>query len=160
MNEHPGAGLAAEPAAAVERGLRALHGWLERGAAAFAPGEMEGWERELLLGGWDAGVRLPLAVLARELAVGPQRERVAWACLCVTEWALETGAVSAGLAYAEAAARAWPEQGRYAWAAGRLLRAHGWNEAGESWLRRAARVSGEAGDWEGQARSLAALAPP
>lgn len=147
--------------AAVERALRAVLEWVARGAAAFAPGELARWERELLLADWDAAARLPLAVLARELAeAAPQRERLAWACLCVTEWALEVGAVTLGLAFADAAARAWPEQARYAWTAGRLLRAHGRTEAGESWLRRAAQVAEESGDWEGQARSLAELVPP
>lgn len=148
-------------AAALERGLRLLLRWVEHGAAALAAEELPGWERELLLGEWDPGARLPLAVLVRELAdpAGADRERVAWACLCVTEWALETGAVSTGLAYAEAAARAWPEQGRYAWAAGRLLRSYGRDEAGAAWLRRAARVTERAGDREGRARALAALAP-
>jgi hypothetical protein len=151
-----------EAAEAVQRGLRSILAWVDRGPDAIARGEMERWEHELLLGGWDAGGRLPLAVLARELAqpAGPQRERLAWACLCVTEWALEAGAVSTGLAYAEAAARAWPEQGRYAWTAGRLLHAYGWNAAGDEWLRQAARVTEKAGDWEGQARSLAALHSP
>jgi hypothetical protein len=146
--------------AAVERGLRTVLRWVEHGTRAFPAGELDAWERELLLGGWDPGARLPLAVLARELARpdGPDRERVAWACLCVTEWALETGAVATGLAFAEAAARAWPEQGRYAWAAGQLLRAHGDRHGADLWLRRAARAAERAGDWEGQARSRAGLA--
>ena len=145
-------------AAAVDRGLRYVEGWVEGGDAAFAAGELAGWERELLLGDWDPGARLPLAVLAREhTQAAADRERVAWACLCVTEWALESGAVGAGLAFAEAAARAWPDQGRYAWAAGRLLRAHGREAAAETWLRRAAELAQRAGDWEGQARSLAEL---
>ena len=154
-------GLPSVVAAAVERALRVVLLWVARGVAGLPPGEMERWERELLLAGWDPGARLPLAVLARELAepAGPRRERIAWACLCVTEWALEAGAVSVGLAFADAAARAWPEQARYAWTAGRLLRAHGRDEAGESWLRRAAYVAEESGDWEGQARSLAGLVP-
>lgn len=160
----PPATLTAVPTAraAVEHGLRTVLRWVEHGPRAFAPGDLDAWERELLLGDWDPGARLPLAVLARELArpEGPDRERVAWACLCVTEWALDTGAVTTGLAFAEAAARAWPEQGRYAWAAGRLLRAHGQAGAGEAWLRRAAHASERAGDWEGKARSLADLNRP
>ncbi len=156
---HPALPLPEGVAAAVERGLRYVQGWVDGGAGAFAAGEIARWERELLLGEWDPGARLPLAVLARELAEpdGAERERVAWACLCVTEWALESGAVAAGLAFAEAAARAWPEQGRYAWAAGRLQRAHGREAAAETWLRRAAQLSERAGDWEGQARSLSEL---
>jgi len=156
----PTAPPASDIAASVEHGLRMVLRWVEHGPGASAPGDLEAWERALLLGEWDPGARLPLAVLARELARpdGADRERVAWACLCVTEWALESGAVSTGLAYAEAAARAWPEQGRYAWAAGRLLHAHGDARAGDLWLRRAARASERAGDREGRARSLAALA--
>lgn len=159
----PGAGwtrgLSAEAAAAVERGLGAVVRWVNGGAAAFSEGEMDAWERELLLGSWDPGARLPLAVVARELAEpgGGGGERVAWACLCVTEWALERGAVAAGLAFAEAAAHAWPEQGRYAWTVGCLMRAHGREDAAESWLRRAAELAERAGDREGHARSLAEL---
>jgi hypothetical protein len=163
----PAAGSAAAPdralpegvAAAVDRGLRYVQGWVDGGAGASDAGELAEWERELLLDEWDPGARLPLAVLARELAdpAGADRERVAWACLCVTEWALESGAVGPGLAFAEAAARAWPDQGRYAWAAGRLLRAHGREADAEGWLRRAAQLAERAGDWEGQARSLAEL---
>ncbi|HEY0150588.1 MAG TPA: hypothetical protein VGB92_01245 [Longimicrobium sp.] len=169
MDPAPQGGPGAEPppadraaTAAIERGLRAVLRWVDEGAAGVDPGAMAEWERELLLGSWDPGARLPLAVLARELAEpdGPEPERVAWACLCVTEWALESGAVAAGLAFAEAAARAWPDQGRYAWAAGRLLRAHGREEDAETWLRRAAQLAGRAGDWEGQARSLVELVRP
>jgi len=169
MDPAPEGGPGAEPppadraaTAAIERGLRAVLRWVDAGAAGVDPGAMAEWERELLLGSWDPGARLPLAVLARELAEpdGPEPERVAWACLCVTEWALESGAVAAGLAFAEAAARAWPDQGRYAWAAGRLLRAHGREEEAETWLRRAAQLAGRAGDWEGQARSLVELVRP
>lgn len=169
MDPSPQGGSGAEPppadraaTAAIERGLSAVLRWVDEGAAGVDPGAMAEWERELLLGSWDPGARLPLAVLARELAEadGPEPERVAWACLCVTEWALESGAVAAGLAFAEAAARAWPDQGRYAWAAGRLLRAHGREEEAETWLRRAAQLAGRAGDWEGQARSLVELVRP
>lgn len=158
--EPPAAGRAAT--AAVQRGLRAVLRWADEGSAGLDPGAMAEWERELLLASWDPGARLPLAVLARELGdpAGPEPERVAWACLCVTEWALESGAVKAGLAFAEAAARAWPDQGRYAWAAGRLLRTHGREEEAETWLRRAAQLAGRAGDWEGQARSLLELVRP
>ncbi|HEX8361013.1 MAG TPA: hypothetical protein VF613_12940, partial [Longimicrobium sp.] len=60
--------LLPEVTAAVDRGLRYVQGWVDGGAGAFAAGEMAGWERELLLGVWDPGARLPLAVLARELA--------------------------------------------------------------------------------------------
>ena len=63
--EPPPAGRAAE--AAAERGLHAVLRWVNEGSAGLDPGAMARWERELLLGSWDPGVRLPLAVLAREL---------------------------------------------------------------------------------------------
>jgi tetratricopeptide (TPR) repeat protein len=75
----------------------------------------------------------------------------------VADWALGRGARRTGLAFAEAAARTAPQQPRYAWLAGRLLRGHGNARAGERWLRRAHRLAVAHRDWETQARSLTSL---
>ncbi|HYW09020.1 MAG TPA: hypothetical protein VE913_18820, partial [Longimicrobium sp.] len=148
--------LHGEVGAAVWRGLRCVLRWVSDDGTLVIASEMEAWERELLLADWEPAARLPLAVLAGELAdaSGGMPDRVAWACMCVTDWALGRGAVSVGLAFAEAAALARPRRGRYAWAAGRLLRAHGREESGRAWLHRAADLAERARD--GEARALEA----
>jgi hypothetical protein len=152
--------LQGEVGAAVWRGLRCVLRWVSDDGARVIAGEMEAWERELLLADWEPAARLPLAVLAGELAdaSGGAPDRVAWACMCVTDWALGRGAVSVGLAFAEAAALARPQRGRYAWAAGRLLRAHGQGESGQEWLRRAADLAERAR--HGETRALGGAQEP
>lgn len=128
-------------------------------AALFEAEAMVAWEVELLEGSWDEDARLPVAVIAGALA-DPERadaERMARACLCVSDWALGRGAVSTGLAFAEAAALAWPEQPRYAYTAGRLLRAHGRPREAEAWMRRVVRVGRMLGDWNAQVLGLNSL---
>lgn len=128
-------------------------------AALFDAEAMVAWEVELLEAGWDEGARLPAAVIAGALA-DPGRadaERLARACLCLCDWSLARGAVPTGLAFAEAAALAWPEQPRYAYAAGRLLRAHGRPREAEAWMRRVVRVGRMLGDWSVQALGLNSL---
>jgi tetratricopeptide (TPR) repeat protein len=125
----------------------------------FEEGAMAAWEMELLQGPLEDGVRNPLAVLARELAEpgADSPQRIAWACLCVTEWALDGRFEATALAFAEGAALAWPEHPRYAWTAGRLLRTHGRPREAEAWLRRAVRLAVRAGDWETQVVGLNSL---
>ena len=119
---------------------------------------MERWERSLLTGPLEPEARFPLAVVVSELAAAtPGGGRLPWACVCVADWALGRGARRAGLAFAEAAARTAPQQPRYAWLAGRLLRGHGNARDGERWLRRAHRLAVVQRDWETQARSLTSL---
>lgn len=155
--------LPAEVALWVWNALRAVLLWAGEEAEGreglFETEAMEAWERELLTTSFDAEVRCPLAVLAREMthAAEASPARVAWTCLCVADWALGKRAVGTALAFAEAAALSWPDHTRYAWTAGRLLRAHGRVRDADLWLRRAARLSADRGDWEGQARSLTAL---
>ncbi|MBV9107823.1 MAG: tetratricopeptide repeat protein, partial [Gemmatimonadetes bacterium] len=124
----------------------------------FDRGYMERWERALLTGALDPEARFPLAVVVSEMAAAPAGAgRLPWACVCVADWALGRGALGAALAFTEAAARAAPQQPRYAWLAGRLLRGHGKPRDGERWLRRAHRLAVAHRDWETQARSLTSL---
>lgn len=121
----------------------------------FEPCAMADWERELLEADWEPDLRVPLAVLIGELSRPSQAapDAIAHACLCVADWALENNGVATALAFAEAAALAWPQNPRYAWMAGRLLRTHGRLREAEQWLKRAARAA--ASDRDPDAHSLA-----
>ncbi len=125
----------------------------------FEPCAMAEWERQLLEEAWEPDVRDPLAVLVGEMARLSQAapETIAKACLCVTDWALEHGHVATALAYAEAAALSWPQHPRYAWTAGRLMRAHGRPREAELWLKRAEKAATTAGDWEARLLALNSL---
>lgn len=120
--------------------------------ALFDPAAMEAWEVELLRAEWEPELRLPLAVLVGGLVepedVSP--ERMARACLAVADWALEHAAVSTALAYAEAAAHSWPENPRYAYTCGRLLRTHGRTREAEGWMRRSIQAAVRAEDVDAQ----------
>jgi tetratricopeptide (TPR) repeat protein len=155
--------LAPEVALTAWQALRSVLMWAaeepgQRGDL-FEPCAMADWERELLEGEWEPELRLPLAVLVAELGSPSQgtAEAVAHTCLCVADWALEHGAPATALAFAEAAALAWPQSARYAWAAGRLLRAHGRLREAERWLKRAARTGARAGDAESHALAVNSL---
>jgi hypothetical protein len=151
-----------EAAFAVWQVLRCLELWTaepESGRGeVFDAGFMERWERRLLTSPLEPEARFPLAVVVGEMAApSPGGGRLPWACVCVADWALGRGARRVGLAFAEAAARTVPQQPRYAWLAGRLLRGHGNARDGERWLRRAHRLAVAQRDWETQARSLTSL---
>lgn len=119
----------------------------------FEPCAMQEWEAELLLDSWEPDVRCPLAVIVGELAkpADASAETLARACLCVTDWALERGHAATALAFAEAAALAWPQQPRFSWLVSRLLRHHGRLREAETWIRRSAKAAASARDWETQA---------
>jgi tetratricopeptide (TPR) repeat protein len=125
----------------------------------FEPCAMEDWERQLLEDDWEPDVRCPLAVLVGEMGrlAEASPETMARTCLCVTDWALEHGYVATALAYAEAAALAWPQHPRYSWMAGRLMRAHGRPREAEMWLKRSERAAASLGDWEGRTLALNSL---
>lgn len=151
-----------EAAFAVWQVLRCVELWTAEPEGArrevFDRVYMERWEHGLLTGPLEPEARFPLAVVVRELAAAaPGGGRLPWACVCVADWALGRGARRTGLAFAEAAARSAPQQPRYAWLAGRLLRGHGNPRAGERWLRRAHRLAVAQRDWETQARALTSL---
>lgn len=125
----------------------------------FEPCAMADWERTLLEDDWEPDVRCPLAVLVGELGrlAEASPETIARTCLCVTDWALEHGHVATALAFAEAAALAWPQHPRYSWMAGRLLRRHGRLREAEHWIRRATKTAATAGDPEARALALNSL---
>jgi tetratricopeptide (TPR) repeat protein len=155
--------LPPEVALPLWQGLRSVLMWAGEEPAMrgglFEPCAMADWERELLEASWDPDARCPLAVLVRELAdpVRAVPETLSHGCLCITEWALEHRYTATALAFAEAAALAWPQHPRWAWMAGRLMRAHGRPREAEMWLRRAERAATKASDWEGRALALNSL---
>lgn len=120
---------------------------------------MTDWEMELLGQDWEPDLRLPLAVLVGELANGEKAipEAVARACLVVADWAFGQKAAATGLVFAEAAALAWPQSPRYAWAVGRLLRAHGRAREAERWLNRASLTATREKDPESQVLAINTL---
>lgn len=155
--------LAPEVALPTWQALRRVLMW-----AAEAPGErgdlfepcaMADWEIELLEQHWEPDIRLPLAVLVGELANGENAipQAVARACLCVADWAFGQRAVATGLVFAEAAALAWAQSPRYAWAVGRLLRAHGRVREAERWLNRASHTAAREKDPESQVLAINSL---
>lgn len=155
--------LAPEAALPTWQALRRVLMW-----AAEAPGErgdlfepcaMTDWEIELLEQNWEPDIRLPLAVLVGELANGEKAipEAVARGCLVVADWAFGQRAAGTGLVFAEAAALAWPQSPRYAWAAGRLLRAHGRVREAERWLTRARQTAIREKDLDAQVLAINSL---
>lgn len=155
--------LPADVALPVWHTLRSVLLWTQvpPGArvALFGDGAMEAWEAEVLTGALEEAVRSPLAVIARELSApeAASAQQIAWACFCVTEWALGRRAPATAMVFAEAAALAWPEHPRYAWAAGRLMRTHGKLRDAEIWMRRAIRVAIGCSDRESQVLALNSL---
>lgn len=143
--------------------LRSVITWASEEPAqrtgVFEASSMVEWERELLLGDWEPDLRIPLAVLVGELGSAEQAipASLARVCLVVTDWALDHGAISTALAFAEAAALAYPQSARYAWTAGRLLRTYGRSAEAERWLVRASRVAATARDPESEALALNTL---
>ncbi|HVH11744.1 MAG TPA: hypothetical protein VM759_01770, partial [Longimicrobium sp.] len=155
--------LAPEVALPVWQTLRSVLMWAGEEPALrgdlFEPCAMADWERQLLQDSWEPDVRCPLAVLVGELGKGTEAslETIARACLCVTDWALERGHTATALAFAEAAALAWPQHPRYAWMAGRLLRRHGRLREAEQWIRRASKAAATVQDRETQTLAINSL---
>ena len=121
--------------------------------------QMSSWEEQALLSSIDEQLRAPVAVIASAMKKPARADakQVAECCFAITDWALEQGAEGTALHFAEAAALAWPENARYAWVAGRLLRnASRFSEA-EIWLKRAARVATWRDDREAQDLALNSL---
>jgi tetratricopeptide (TPR) repeat protein len=161
-----GAAILEEVAPAVAlvllKTLRLVNAW-SRGPDAVGDlvrcKQMSTWEEDVLLCGVDEQLRPPVAVIASALKKPGRADANALArcCFAITEWALEQGAESTALHFAEAAALAWPENARYAWVTGRMLRNAGRFSDAESWLKRAARVAVWRDDWEAQDLALNSL---
>jgi tetratricopeptide (TPR) repeat protein len=161
-----GAAILEEVAPAVAlvllKALRLVNAW-SRGPDAVGDlvrcKQMSSWEEDVLLAGIDEQLRAPVAMIASALKKPGRADAnaVARCCFAITEWALGQGAEGTALHFAEAAALAWPENARYAWVTGRMLRnASRFSEA-ESWLKRAARVAVWRDDWEAQDLALNSL---
>jgi hypothetical protein len=118
------------------------------------------WEQDAL-GRLDAdmGVWASIAVIAGELqdTDAADAERLAHACLVLSEWAFTMGAGASGLLLVETAALASPSNARRAYLAGRILRERGRMREAERWLRRSMRLAAATGDEEAQALAMATL---
>jgi hypothetical protein len=110
------------------RVLRCLALWIVEDRACAPPFDgrgMQALEEQILTSGYDDAIRLPLAVIARSLTPGAEDadlERMAYACLCVAEWAHGRGLYSVATSFADASALATGLE-RYAEVAARLRRA-------------------------------------
>lgn len=110
------------------RVLRCLALWIAEDRAAVPPFDERGMralEEQILTSVYDDQVRLPLAVIARSLTAGAEDAdvvRMAYACLCVAEWAHGRGLYSVATSFADASALATGLE-RYAEVAARLRRA-------------------------------------
>ena len=143
--------------------LRLVFAWAagpEASGDVFDSEDLEGWEADVLQsGGIDESLWAPVSVIAGELArpaeVDP--ERLAHACLAVTDWALERDANGTAALFAEAAAAVWPTNPRIAWIVGRVYREHGQHGRAETWLRCASRLAVTSGDWELHAQAINSL---
>jgi tetratricopeptide (TPR) repeat protein len=143
--------------------LRYVTAWAEWAAASgelFDEEGMRAWEAEVLTTeGVDEALWAPVGVIAGEMCRPDDVDvpRLAKACLAITDWAIGYGAPGTALAFAEAAAAAWPNNARMAWIAGRLHREQAQMAKAELWTQRAKRVAVWTGDSDTQALSLISL---
>jgi tetratricopeptide (TPR) repeat protein len=140
--------------------LRAVLAWSAhpQNAPEFESASLARAEYELLSRGNDPFAS-PAGLLAgymAEPASATPRE-VAWACVCISDWASERGARATALQFAQAAAHAWPRHPRYAWLVARVLRGQGRMRESDAWFRRAHRIAVWTDDWEAQALTLNSL---
>ncbi|HEU0015483.1 MAG TPA: hypothetical protein VFQ45_17465 [Longimicrobium sp.] len=124
----------------------------------FDAAYLDAWEEHILRGPLEAPLRLPLGVIVGELTAPHEAERplLGHGCWCVADWASGRYEETA-LAFAEAAALCWPENGRYAMVAGRLFRKAGRLREAELWLRRARRLAVWHEDWEAAVLSTSSM---
>ncbi|HET7232458.1 MAG TPA: hypothetical protein VFJ16_20790 [Longimicrobium sp.] len=162
--EIPGAEIMSEiggdDAATLMELLRAVLTWSANPelAPAFDRAALERTEYTLLSRGPDA-LASPAGLLAGYMAhaeTASPRE-VAWACICISDWASERGARATAVQFAMAAAFAWPRHARYSWLVARLLRTYGNLREAETWFRRSHRLAVWTDDVEAQASTLAGL---
>ena len=147
----------------VLQALRLVFAWAagpRASGAVFDETGLEAWEADVLqAAGAGQALWAPVAVIAGELLrpAEVEVERLAQACLAVTEWALDHEAHGTALLFAEAAAVVWPTNARIAWLTGKLYRGRLQLGRAEMWLRRASRVAVWTRDWELQAQALNSL---
>ncbi len=98
----------------------------------------------------DPELRAPLRVLLGmvEHPTTTRVEEVAGACAALSRWAEARGATATALAFAEAAAGAFPDDASLAFAAGRLARRRAEHGRAETWFLRAAGLGRRSGEWE------------
>lgn len=140
--------------------LRAVLSWsagphAENGRCAAEPKALERMEHELLSRGADP-LGAPGGLLAGYMARPDvhRKDDVAWACICICEWALEQRFGRTGAGFAVAAAVAAPRNARYACVAAHLVRRHRRLPEAEHWFRRAHRVATWTDDWACQVQAL------
>ncbi len=147
----------------VLQALRLVFAWAagpQASGAVFDDTDLHAWEADVLCTeGIDPALWAPVSVMAGELARPAELdvERLAHACLALTEWAVDREAHGTALLFAEAAAVVWPTNARIAWLTGKLYRERLQLSQAEMWLRRASRVAVWTRDWELQARALISL---
>ena len=161
--EVPGA-----PALAELDGVDALEAWnvaralllfVQYQELPFSPISLEHWESTLLRSSEQNPFLSSLAVIVGELRAWPPADRslLCTACLSVADELLQRGAVGSALLFMELAALAWPDNGRFAMAAGRAFKSHGRLREADRWLRRAVTLSRWAKDWETHALSTSSF---
>ncbi|HST59470.1 MAG TPA: hypothetical protein VLK84_12290 [Longimicrobium sp.] len=147
----------------VLQALRLVFAWAagpQVSGAVFDGTDLHAWEVDVLRAeGIDPALWAPVSVIAGELARPAELEveRLAHACLALTDWAVGCEAHGTALLFAEAAAVVWPTNARIAWLTGKLYRQRLQLSQAEMWLRRASRVAVWTGDWELQAQAINSL---
>lgn len=147
----------------VLQALRLVFAWAagpEVSGAVFDATDLDAWEADVLrTTGVEEALWAPVGAIAAELARPAELDvqRLAYACLAVTDWALGRDAHGTAILFAEAAAVAWPSNARIAWITGKLYRERLHLGRAEMWLRRASRVAVWTGDWELQAQAINSL---
>jgi hypothetical protein len=137
--------------------LRMVMAWAEGAADSgelFDDEGMRAWEAQVLTTeGVDEALWAPVGVIAGEMCRPDDVDvpRLARACLAITDWAIGHDAHGTALAFAEAAAAAWPNNARMAWMTGCLFRERGQAPQAGQWFQRARRVAVWTGDAEVQA---------
>lgn len=122
----------------------------------FAPGAAQRRLSEVMAAGAEPAVELALTAFAAILeAPGATRARVvAGACLSISRWAEEHGAMGTALGFAHASALARPEDPHAALAAGGVALRWGRRTTAETWLRRCVGLARRTGEWEPYAEAL------
>lgn len=147
----------------VFQAVRLVFDWAagpDASGAVFDAANLDAWEADVLrVRGIDEALWAPVSVIVGQLArpAEVEPERLAHACLAVTDWAIGCDAHGTALLFCEAAAVVWPNNARIAWITGKLYRERLELGRAETWLRRASRIAVWTGDWEMQAQAINSL---